>query len=420
MARGLKVFPARDASGNRPGTRRLERGLLSEPSMAWALASARKPQASELLRNSVMAARAARVRYVISNEAGLRRQRVGQRFRYLSADGRRITDRKQLSRISLAIPPAWEQVWICRTPDGHIQATGVDARGRKQYRYHAAWRTVRDRAKYSEIVAFGHSLPRLRQRVARDLARRALVKDKVLAAIVALMQQTSIRVGNDEYATSNGSYRLTTLQDRHARIRGAHIALHFRGKAGKPQVAEVLDQRLATIVKSCRDIPGKRLFQYLNEHGRYRAITASDVNRYLREATGQAFTAKEFRTWQGTVRAAMHLLRCERGVSLAAGKRAIRAAVEAASAHLGNTAAICRKSYVHPIVLKAFWTGHCTPSSQRSWRVPGEEQIAACPSKSAPFWRGLDATIWSGRPSRGVHRRLSRGGESSGLDIARC
>ena len=323
-----------------------------------AAAVAKKFDSSSLLRDSDRAARAARIRRVSSGEAGFHRRRVGKCFHYLNEAGQRVTQPKQLSRIvSLAIPPAWRDVWICRTQDGHIQATGVDARGRKQYRYHSAWRSVRDLAKYGEIVAFGHALPQLRERVARDLGRRPLSKEKVLAAIVALLQRTSIRVGNDEYAVSNGSYGLTTLQDRQARIHGAHVSFNFRGKGGKHHAVEVLDRKLARVVKNCRDIPGKRLFQYVDERGRQRSVSASDVNRYLREATGYAFTAKEFRTWQGTVQAAMHLVRSDRCTSLRAAKRALKAAVEAASLQLGNTAAICRKAYVHPAVFEAFLDG---------------------------------------------------------------
>jgi DNA topoisomerase-1 len=315
-------------------------------------------EANALLRDSVRAARAAGIRYVCSTEPGIRRRRVGGRFYYVTEAGQRVTNAAQLSRIaSLAIPPAWQNVWICSDPNGHIQATGSDARGRKQYRYHPAWRKVRDRAKYADVIAFGHALPRLRERVARDLARRTLDRDKLIAAIIALMQQTGIRVGNDEYAASNGSYGLTTLEHRHVRVRGSRVVFNFRGKGGKSHLIEVRDRKLSQIVKASLAIPGRRLFQYLDERARYRAVTAQDVNRYLREATGHAFTAKEFRTWQGTLRAALQLCACERATTRVAAKRALKTAIEAASLHLGNTAAICRKSYVHPAVFDAFLDG---------------------------------------------------------------
>jgi DNA topoisomerase-1 len=328
---------------------------MSMPSSAQ---RAKRLAASALLRDSVRAARAAGIRYVGSAEPGIRRRRIGGRFYYVTEAGQRVTKPAQLSRIaSLAIPPAWQNVWICADPDGHIQATGIDARGRKQYRYHAAWRKIRDQAKYADVIAFGHALPRLRERVARDLARRTLDKNKAIAAVVALMQQTGIRVGNDEYAASNGSYGLTTLEHRHVRVRGPRVVFKFRGKGGKSHLIEVCDRKLSQIIKASLSIPGRRLFQYVDERARYRPVTAQDVNRYLREATGHVFTAKEFRTWQGTLRAALHLCACERGTTQAAAKRALRAAIEAASMHLGNTAAICRKSYVHPAVFDAFLDG---------------------------------------------------------------
>jgi DNA topoisomerase-1 len=318
----------------------------------------KKPAFSALLRNSTLAARVAHIRQVAPGELGLARKRVGGRFHYLASSGRRVTNARQLARIaSLAIPPAWQKVWICATADGHVQATGEDARGRKQYRYHPAWRSVRDGAKYAEVVAFGNALPRLREQLACDLAQRSLCRPKVVAAVISIMQLTSIRVGNDAYASSNGSYGLTTLLNRHVRIQGSRLSLNFRGKGGKTQLIQVRDRKLAGIARQCRELPGSRLFQYRAADGKPRGVTASDVNRYLRDATGAPFTAKEFRTWHGTLHAAWHLANCEPGTSKASAKRAIKAAVEVASAHLGNTAAICRKSYVHPAVLEAFLDG---------------------------------------------------------------
>jgi DNA topoisomerase-1 len=330
------------------------------------LIALRKPVVSALLRNSTLAARVAHIRQVAPGERGFARKRVGGQFHYFDASGRRVNNARHLTRIaSLAIPPAWQKVWICATANGHVQATGEDARGRKQYRYHPAWRSVRDQAKYAEVLAFGSALPRLREQLACDLAQRSLCKTKVVAAVISIMQLTSIRVGNDAYASSNGSYGLTTLLNRHIRIHGSSLSLNFRGKGGKPHLIRVRDQKLAAIARQCRGLPGARLFQYRDARGRARNVSAADVNRYLLNATGAPFTAKEFRTWHGTLHAALHLATCEPGTSKAAAKRAINAAVEAASAHLGNTAAICKKSYVHPAVLESFLEG--TLKSELAW-----------------------------------------------------
>jgi DNA topoisomerase-1 len=280
----------------------------------------------------------------------------GKRFRYSTPDGRQVKNSKVLARIAkLVIPPAWTQVWICQTENGHIQATGIDARGRKQYRYHAAWRQVRDEAKYHDIIAFGHALPALRARVEQDLKRPGLSKQKVLATIISLMQETAIRVGNDEYAAANRSYGLTTMLDRHAIVSPTRIEFRFRGKGGKPHSVKLADRKLAAIVKRCRDIPGQRLFQYEHAPGKYRSVTSSDVNRYLQDITGEPFTAKEFRTWKGTVKAVLALAEAEieASATLRAAKAALTDAVLTVSQHLGNTPAICRKCYIHPAVLEA-------------------------------------------------------------------
>jgi DNA topoisomerase-1 len=308
------------------------------------------------LHDPRLAARLARLRYVDSAEPGLTRIRRGRGFRYLTPDRRELRASKVLARIAkLAIPPAWSKVWICQTDNGHIQATGIDARGRKQYRYHQAWRKVRDEAKYHDIIAFAHALPGLRAQVERDLARPGLSKRKVLATIVSVMQQTSMRVGNDEYAAANGSYGLTTLLDRHAQVSPTRVVFRFRGKGGKPHSIKLADRKLAAIVKRCRDIPGQRLFQYQSTRGVYRSVTSSDLNRYLKERTGAPFTAKEFRTWAGTVRAVLALAQAEAAASktLRAAKAALNRAVQSVSEHLGNTPSICRKCYIHPAVIEA-------------------------------------------------------------------
>ena len=303
------------------------------------------------------AARRAELRYVDSNAAGIRRVRSGKGFRYVLPSGAPVRSSRTLARIrSLAIPPAWADVWICADEDGHLQATGRDARGRTQYRYHPRWREVRDEAKYHDVVAFAEALPRLRKRVARDLRRRKLTKEKVLATVLEVMERTCIRVGNDRYAEENRSYGLTTLLDRHARIRRGLVEFRFRGKGGKPYRARVRDGRLASIVKRCRDIPGQRLFQYEDERGEFRPITSTDVNEYLRRTMGRPFTAKTFRTWAGTLTTAV-LLAGEAPPEGRAGERTVRRAIERVAEQLGNTVAVCRKSYVHPAVVNAFREG---------------------------------------------------------------
>jgi DNA topoisomerase-1 len=311
-----------------------------------------------LLRDSALAAQTARLRHVSDNEQGFRRVPFGKRFRYLDTSGRLLRHPPHLERIRrLAIPPAWTRVWICKSHDGHIQATGYDARGRKQYRYHAAWRLTRDRAKYEELVAFGHALPSMREKMARHLAEHTLSRQKVLAAVVSLMQETSIRVGNAEYANKNGSFGLTTLLDRHAKIRGRAIEFRFRGKSGKSHVIRVNDPRLSKIVKRCRDIPGQRLFQYWDAQGRRHAIGSTDVNRYLGEISGRALTAKEFRTWTGTVRAIVELSSREPPRSVSDAKKTLLRAIESVASHLGNTASICRKCYIFPAAIQAHLDG---------------------------------------------------------------
>jgi DNA topoisomerase-1 len=320
--------------------------------------SARLKSAANLLRDSQAAARAAELRYVSLDEPGIVRRARGRAFVYVAASGKIVRDARQLQRIrSLGIPPAWKQVWICATEDGHIQATGLDARGRKQYRYHPRWRQVRDAAKYQDILSFGEALPQLRKMLARDLAATQLTKRKVVATVVAIMEQTRIRVGNDRYAETNKSYGLTTLLDQHAKISGPHVEFRFRGKGGKPYRASIRDRKLAAIVKRCRDIPGQRLFQYYDEQGDACSISSTDVNEYIREATGRPFTAKAFRTWAGTVGASLVLFECEPCRGTTHGKRVLKAAIELVSEQLGNTQAICRKCYVHPVVVDAYLNG---------------------------------------------------------------
>ena len=313
------------------------------------------------------------LRYVHLGGRGLARRRAGSSFAYVDAHGRRVRDGATLSRIRrLAIPPAWREVWICPDPRGHIQAVGRDARGRRQYRYHAVWRRKRDETKYHHMLAFGRALPRLRARLARDLRRTWLPREKVVATIVRLLETTLIRVGNREYARAHKHYGLTTMHDSHVDIRGAHLRFHFRGKSGKRHEIELDDPRLARAVRQCRDVPGYELFQYVDEAGRRQVVGASDVNDYIRAATangaGEIFTAKDFRTFAGTVLAADALRDFDDGASPAARKRGLARAVEAVAARLGNTATVCRKCYIHPEIMAAYLEGELVPRTRRRAR----------------------------------------------------
>ena len=301
---------------------------------------------------------AAHLIYVSDLDPGIRRKAAGHGFNYLDADGRPVSAEPTLDRIRrLAIPPAWTDVWIAPTERGHIQATGRDAKGRKQYRYHARWRAVRDGGKYERLIAFGRALPRLRLQVERDLARRGLPREKVLAAVIRVMEITLIRVGNEEYAKTNKSFGLTTLRDRHARIGSEKAVFEFRGKSGKVHKTGLRDRRLARILKACQDLPGQRLFQYLDDEGERRPVESADVNAYIREAIGEAFSAKDFRTWAGTLAAARALVALPECGGAGEAKRNVVACVKAVAGVLGNTPAVCRKAYIHPAVLDAYEAG---------------------------------------------------------------
>ncbi len=300
-------------------------------------------------------AAAAGLRYVNDDEPGISRRRAGRSWSYRAADGSLVRDPGTLARIrSLAVPPAWTEVWICRTDDGHIQATGRDARGRKQYRYHPRWREHRDEGKFGRVVAFADALERIRARVDEDLARPGLPREKVLAAIVRLLELTLIRVGNDEYARLNRSFGLSTLKDRHARIEGSRVRFRFRGKAGIVHEVGLRDRRLATVVKRCRDLPGQELFQYVDDDGTARDVRSDDVNDYIREASGGPFSAKDFRTWAGTVLAFRALRMMDPPTGITQAKRSVVAAVKETAERLGNTPAVARSAYVHPAVLETY------------------------------------------------------------------
>lgn len=306
-----------------------------------------------------MAARAARLRYVRDSQPGFHRERIGEKeFRIVDAEGREVTDPEHLERIrKLAIPPAYEDVWICRYPNGHLQATGRDARGRKQYRYHPQWRLVRDETKYQRMLVFGRLLPRIRSQVEQDLALPGLPREKVLAAVVRLLEGTLVRVGNEEYARENRSFGLTTLRSRHVRVGKGRIAFDFRGKHGVRHQVSLADRRLAAIVRRCRDLPEQHLFSYLDEQGEARPIGSDDVNDYLRAITGEEITAKDFRTWAATNLAALALSGLEAFDTKVRAKHNIVQAVESVAKRLGNTPAICRKCYIHPAIFEGYLDG---------------------------------------------------------------
>jgi DNA topoisomerase I len=312
----------------------------------------------EIAPDPVEVAEEAGLRYVNDEQPGYTRKAKGDDFDYFYTDGKRIRDETRLLRIKrLAIPPAYKDVWICPSPNGHIQATARDARGRKQYRYHERWREVRDENKYDRMLVFGKALPKIRRRVNRDLKRRGLPREKVLATVVQLLERTFIRVGNEEYAKENKSFGLTTLRNRHVDVTATKLRFSFRGKSGKEHEVDVTDRRLAKIICQLQELPGQEVFQYLNENEERRKVTSEDVNDYLREITGEDFTAKDFRTWAGTVLAAMALNAQEAFENKSQAKKNVKDAISAVAKILGNTPAVCRKCYVHPAVLETYLDG---------------------------------------------------------------
>ncbi len=323
-------------------------GLNNQPTVASAADTA----------DAMETARTVGLRYLTDNQAGIRRRRAGKGFTYRGPGEGKIQNPDELERIrSLRIPPAWKDVWISPVPESHLQATGRDAKGRKQYIYHPRWRALRDQNKFSRMVAFGMALPRIRERTERDLGLPGLARNKVLATVVRLLEKTLIRVGNKEYVRENQSYGLTTLERSHLDVKGARVRFSFRGKSGKEHTIEVNDRRLARIVKQCREIPGHELFRYVDDDGQYRAIDSSDVNAYLREIGGECFTAKDFRTWGGTVHAAAALKETGPFKSEREAKKNIVETVKRVSHHLGNKPSICRTYYIHPAVIETYMDG---------------------------------------------------------------
>jgi DNA topoisomerase I len=351
---------------------------------------------------NVKAAKSAGLVYVTDQTRGVRRVRRGRGFRYIDQCGRVVKGRSAIDRIArLAIPPAWKDVWICPNPKGHLQACGRDARGRKQYRYHAGWRQFRDEAKYDQMLDFAIALPALRRQIAKDLAASGLPRRKVVAAVVQLLEKTLIRVGNDEYARDNHSFGLTTMRNTHVRVSKATLRFRFKGKGGKSHDIAFNDVRLARIVRRCQDLPGHELFGYVDDDGKVQDIGSADVNEYLREVTGQNFTAKSFRTWAATVLAACAFQDLPECRSKAQAKRNVTKAVEAVAGLLGNTAAICRKSYIHPAIVDAYSDG-TLPRTRRSRR------LKPVSSPVVDFQRMETAVLaWLQRLQRAAQRRTA-------------
>ncbi|MFL5477058.1 MAG: DNA topoisomerase IB [Gemmatimonadales bacterium] len=334
--------------------------------------------APEIVSDPVESAQAAGLRYVSDTQPGIRRKRAGKGFVYVATDGKTIRDAKELSRIrSLAIPPAYTDVWICPSPNGHIQATGRDARGRKQYRYHPKWREVRDETKFGRMLGFSQALPKIRARLERDLSLPGLPREKVLATVVRLLECTCIRVGNDEYAKSNRSYGLTTLQDRHVEISGSKLRFEFRGKSGKTHKVDLNDRRLARIVERCQDLPGEDLFQYLDDDEVRQTIGSGDVNEYIRDISGQEFTAKDFRTWAGTLLAIEALTKMGPFSTQRNAKSNVLKAIDKVAEQLNNTRSVCRKYYVHPAVLESYMEGNLLEHLGNGSKQGAKDDLAA-------------------------------------------
>ena len=362
----------------------------------------------EVTMDPVESARAAGLRYMSDAQPGISRRRAGRGFSYKGPDGEKISDPETLARIkSLAVPPAWREVWISPHPKGHLQATGKDARGRKQYRYHPRWREVRDRMKYQRMIIFGQALPRIRERIEQDLARPALPKEKVLATVVRLLESTLIRVGNEEYARANASYGLTTLRNRHVEVRGGRLRFEFKGKSGKMHSIGIHDRRVARVVKKCQELPERELFEYVEADGTRHPISSADVNAYLKEISGEEFTAKDFRTWAGTVLAATALQEMEAAETKTGARKNVVRAIEQVAERLGNTPAICRKCYVHPAVLDSYLAGTLAEALEQPGDEVLAESLSLLPSDEAAVLAFLHGQ--SAAPRRRKQRRRRTG-----------
>jgi len=343
-------------------------------------------------------AESAGLRYVSDDRPGIRRKKAGKGFSYMQPDGTKVSDPGVVRRIrSLAIPPAWTDVWICAAANGHIQATGRDAKERKQYRYHPAFREVRESTKYERLIAFADALPTIRVKVREHMALPGLPREKVLATVVHLLETTLIRVGNDDYAKQNKSYGLTTLKNRHVSVRGSEVRFRFAGKSGKHWSLRVKDRRVARIIKACQDLPGQELLQYIDEDGKEQDITSSDVNAYLKEITERDITAKDFRTWAGTVLAALALDELRTFDNAAQAKKNLRAAIERVATRLGNSATICRKCYVHPEVLNSYLDRTLILKIQSEVESELREGLAGLQPEEAAVLAILQARLKAGR-----------------------
>jgi DNA topoisomerase-1 len=337
---------------------------------------------TKIAAESLEAAEDAGLRYVSDDQLGFSRQQKGEEFEYFDQKGKPIRDEQRLLRIKrLAIPPAWSDVWICPSPNGHIQAIGRDARGRKQYRYHERWREIRDENKYDRLVNFGKALPKIRRRLKKDSAQSGLPREKVLATIVQLLERSLIRIGNEEYARENKSFGLTTMQDRHVDVKGSRLRFRFRGKSGRQHEVDVTDRRIARIISRLQDLPGQSLFQYVDDEGGVHEISSQDVNEYLREIAGEDFTAKDFRTWAGTVLATIALSAAGAFETKKQAKANLKQAIGAVAKILGNTPAVCRQCYIHPAVLEAYLNGNAIngfkPNTQEEFEKQGIDFASA-------------------------------------------
>ena len=355
---------------------------------------------SAVIQVAKQSARAAGLRYVTDQSPGIARHRRGKSFVYKDAAGKAVKDADTLGRIkALVLPPAWENVWICSSANGHLQATGRDAKGRKQSRYHADFRATRDEAKYGRVIEFAEALPKLRRTVTRHLALPGLPKEKVLATIVSLLEKTLIRVGNDEYARTNHSYGLTTIRDEHATVKGSHIRFSFKGKSGVKHEIELTSPKLARIVRQCQELPDQELFAYLDDNGDWHDVKSNDVNAYLHDITGGSFTAKDFRTWAGTMLAAKALREFEKFDSETQAKKNVVAAIEHVAQRLGNTKAVCRKCYVHPAILDSYLSGSLIDQLQH--RAEKEmKHIGKLPVEEAAVVTLLQQQLKRARPRR--------------------
>ncbi len=387
-----RAKPHREISGTKkssenrgfPAFRLLRKNFMSSRSATKSLDKKALANLPEIHVDPAESARAAGLRYVADDGPGMRRKKSGKGFSYLGLDGKVVQDKKTIERINaLAIPPAYRDVWICPEENGHIQATGLDERGRKQYRYHPKWREVRDETKFARTIAFAHALPKIRAKTTADLAKKGAPREKVLAAIVQLLEKTAIRVGNEEYARENGSYGLTTMRNQHADVTGGRVHFHFKGKSGKWHDIDLKDRKLAGVIKKMGDLPGQALFQYLDESGQPHRIESADVNAYIKEIAGDEFTAKDFRTWTGTVSASLALAEFEKFESETAAKANIVVAVKSVSQHLGNTPAVCRKSYIHPAVLEAYLDGSMLESLKQKAEDVLEHKLSSLKPEEA-------------------------------------